>query len=504
MRIETSWWLRVVSLACLLPALPPVTLRAQSTPEPFSLAEAIGTARRNNPGFLAVRNDIEVADWQVKSAYGAWLPAAGASTSFSWQEGGNQSYGLFTTEEIGIVDPPSYYLSGYSLGISYRLDGSTLMGPGRAKKARDATESSIRASAARLDQQVTGAYLEVLRQEEGLRLAQQELQRAELNSRLAQGRLEVGSATALDANQAEVAVGRAQVGVLLSENAVHNSKLRLLQLMGGDLERDIALTSEFALEEPEWEEDQLFHLALAQNPDLSSLRYLLATSEHDVRIARSAYYPSLSLSASMSGFAREASNTDFLVEQAEGAAESQIGQCQVLNELFRRLADPLPPADCSQFELTDDDVQRILSENDVFPFDMTRQPFTAGITISLPIFQGLGRQYRLEGARADRDDLRYQVLDAELALRADLSASLANLNTAYQAALIEERNQVVADEQLRLAQEQYRLGLVSFLELVEAETVKAQADRERLAAVFSYHDAVANLEYLVGAPLRNR
>ena len=72
----------------------------------------------------------------------------------------------------------------------------------------------------------------------------------------------------------------------------------------------------------------------------------------------------------------------------------------------------------------------------------------------------------------------------------------------YESALIEERNQAVAAEQLRLATEQYRVGSASFLDLVEAETVKAQADRERVASIYAYHDLLANLEALVGARLR--
>jgi len=55
-----------------------------------------------------------------------------------------------------------------------------------------------------------------------------------------------------------------------------------------------------------------------------------------------------------------------------------------------------------------------------------------------------------------------------------------------------------------LAQERYRLGGATFLELGEAETVKAQADRDRIAAIFAYHDALANMEALVGTPLRTR
>ena len=88
-------------------------------------------------------------------------------------------------------------------------------------------------------------------------------------------------------------------------------------------------------------------------------------------------------------------------------------------------------------------------------------------------------------------------------MRADIESRLAILRTAYQTALIEERNQALADEQLRLARERYRLDLSGFLELVEAETVKARADRERIFSIFTYHDAIADLEAVVGTPLRN-
>ena len=50
--------------------------------------------------------------------------------------------------------------------------------------------------------------------------------------------------------------------------------------------------------------------------------------------------------------------------------------------------------------------------------------------------------------------------------------------------------------------QQYQLGFTSFVELVEAETVKAQADRELISAVFSYHDNLARLEAVVGTSLR--
>jgi outer membrane protein TolC len=144
----------------------------------------------------------------------------------------------------------------------------------------------------------------------------------------------------------------------------------------------------------------------------------------------------------------------------------------------------------------------VVNQNSVFPFDYTRNPPSASFSISLPIFQGRRRSRDLATARIAERDLQYQVRNSELALKADIASGLANIRTAYEAALIEDENQVWANEQLRLSQERYRLGLATFLELVEAETVKAGADRDRIAAIFAYHDALASLESVIGTSLR--
>jgi outer membrane protein len=274
--------------------------------------------------------------------------------------------------------------------------------------------------------------------------------------------------------------------------------------MGVEPQEDFRLTTQFSLAEPLWTDEGLYEMALAGNPLLESLRANRRASSYQVRMARSAYFPSLSLSAGISGFSQEASSPNLLVAQAQQASLSQISQCQALNEIFMRLADPLPTTDCSALQFTEAQRQALIRGNDKFPFNFTRQPPSASLVVSIPIFQGLRRQHEVESAKAQEEDLRLQVREQELALKADLAAGLATLRTAHQAALIEEQNQVWADEQLRLAQERYRLGSATFLELVEAETVKAQADRDRIGAIFTYHDALASLEAVVGASLRNR
>ena len=312
----------------------------------------------------------------------------------------------------------------------------------------------------------------------------------------------MGSATGVDVAQAEVAVGRAEVTILQTTNALETARIRLLQQMGVDLDSPFVPTTPFALSEPLWVREELYQMGLENNPNLRSLRASRSSSSYGVKMAKSTYLPSLNLFAGTSGFTRRSSNTAVDVQQGEFQAQSSIQNCLFFNDLFSRLANPLPSQDCSQFQFTDADARRIEDRNAGFPFSFTGQPPTAGISISLPIFQGLSRQRQVSEAQVRLEDLDLGLREQELALRADIATTLATVRTAYQAALIEEQNQTLADEQLRLARERFTVGLAGFLELLEAETLKVEADREQIAAIFAYHDFLANLEAVVGNSLR--
>lgn len=475
----------------------------EAVPASLTLRQALEIALRNNPRIQAVRNDVTVADWNLNSAYGALLPSASLSSSVSWQGAGEQRFGSITADQLGFQDQPSFLFSSYNAGVNFSLSGRSLMAPGQARRNRDATRAQVRTAEASLRLNVTKAYLEVLRQTEGLSLAEQELSRAELNLRLARGRLEVGSGNAIDVQQAEVNVGRAEITLLQSRTGVRNARVRLLQNLGVELSAEPALETTFAVTEPTWTVDALYGTATAQNPDLQAMRAGEESARYGVRMAWSSYLPSLSVSAGFSGFTRQASSTAGQEQAAINAGLAAIAQCEFLNDLISRLPDPPPLQNCSLLATPESALEAIREGNKAFPFNFTTQPPSASLSISIPVFQGLGRQREVESARALLHDNRHQVREQELALRADIDSRLAILRTAYETALIEERNQALADVQLRLAQERYREGLSNFIDLVEAETVKARADRERIFSIFTYHDAIADLEAVVGTPLRN-
>jgi outer membrane protein len=333
-------------------------------PQELSLEEAIRIARLTSPLLQADLNNRQVSDWNIRASYASLLPSANASSALSWQGSGEQQFGSVTLSQLGFTNQPSYYFSSYNLGLSYTLNGQVLLALPQARADREAQIAQGSASQSQTVFQVTQAYMEVLRQAEGLSVVQRELERARGNLRLAQGQREVGSGTPLDVRQAEVAVGRARVAVLTSENGVRISKFRLLQEMGLDPQEGFSLTSSFELFEPTWTERALTDLALERNPQLVGLRATIRTQRYSTRMARSAYLPTLSFSVGMSGFTREASDPNFLVAQAQSSSLGQIAQCEALNELYRRLADPLPTQDCSAFLFTEAQRRRPLNAGD--------------------------------------------------------------------------------------------------------------------------------------------
>ncbi|MDE2677362.1 MAG: TolC family protein [Gemmatimonadota bacterium] len=502
-RLQAHFGKRAFTILLFVAALPAAAAGQQRVPQSLSLGQALEIALDNNPAMQATRNDVRVANWNLTAAYGQWMPTASLSSGFGWQGVGEQRFGSITAEQLGFGDQPSFLTSSYNASVGFSLNGRMLMAPGQARRNRDATRAQVRSQEATIRLGVTRAYLEVLRQTEGLRLFEQELATAQLNLRLAQGQQVAGSGNAIDVQQAEVAVGRAEVAVLRSQTGVQTSRIRLLQQMGADPAAEPELVTAFTVTEPDWTADGLYQMALGRNPGLEAARASEKASSYGVHMARSSYFPSVSVSAGLSGFTRQASNTRSQEAQAIAGGVAAVQQCRSLNQLLSALPNPPAPQDCSRLVTSQATIDAIRAGNRAFPFDFTNSPPSAGLSVSIPIFQGLSRQQQLEGARAQLFDARFRVREQELALRADIETRVAEVRTAYETSLIEERNQALADEQLRLAQERYRLGLLNFIALSEAVTVKARADRDRLYAIYTYHDAVANLESVVGIPLRN-
>jgi outer membrane protein len=105
-------------------------------------------------------------------------------------------------------------------------------------------------------------------------------------------------------------------------------------------------------------------------------------------------------------------------------------------------------------------------------------------------------------AQAQEDDLAESVRAQRLLLEASVAARHLGVMNAYQSIQVQEQSRQSAREQLRLAQDRYRLGAGSSLEVSDAQNNVTRAEGDYVNAVYEYHKAVAALELAVGRPLR--
>jgi outer membrane protein len=476
---------------------------AEAAPATLSLADAIALAQRQSPDYLVTRNDERNAAWAVREAYGQLLPSASMSTGFQYQAPGTPQFGIYSGSDLGISRSPSYYYSSWSFDVGYTISGAKLFAPKAQRANQRAATARTAVAGFQLETDVTAQYLAVLEARDALSLAREQLASATENLRLAQARVQVGSAIELDAKQAQVQQGRAQVAVLQAENQVSATRLNLSQTLGVELPQDVQLTSTFQVFTPTWNQSDLLNRALTHQPQLIAAAAQEVAAQAQVRAAQTAYLPSLSFRLGWSGNAREAGDKNYVINSARASAQSAITQCELLNEISAGLTSPLPntPADCNQFQLTPAQEQAALDQNNAFPFRFTRQPWSAGLSISLPIFNGLSRQHQLESARVAAEDAQLRSRAQALAVRTAVANAYATLMTARQAYDIEVANKEAAAEQLTLEQERYRVGSSSFIDLQNAQTTKAQADKSYLDALYGFHNALAVLQNAVGEKL---
>ncbi|HET6796555.1 MAG TPA: TolC family protein, partial [Gemmatimonadales bacterium] len=457
-------------------------------------------ARSHSPAYRQTLNDASPAKWGVRNAYGSLLPSFSASTDFGYTGTGQANFGS------GFTRPTSAFVtSGYSLGLEWQLSGRSLTAPAQQKALQRATDEDITGAGVTLTAEISTQYLNALQATAQVGVASQQVRRNQEFLTLAQARYRVGQATLIDVRQAEVAKGTSDLDLLRAQLAEKEAKLDLLRRMGVEAPvpiDQIVLSDSFPVVTPTFRVDSLLALAERDNPVLRSFKAREHAAGLGVRAAKADFLPSLSLQAGWSGFTQQFTNESTLLNEALLGAQSQAADCQYNNSVRSALSLGGEVPNCYTSAglvdgggaLLDPVTQQIRQQNDVFPFQYTGQPFRANLVLSLPIFTGFSRSLRLSQARADQDDADEEVRARRLQIRTDVQARHYALETSYQAIGVQSANRQAAQDQLRLAQDRYRLGAGTALEVSDAQTAVQRAEGDYVNAVYAYHKAMAALE----------
>jgi len=463
----------------------------------LSLDDAVGIAKKNNPIFQQQLSGRTRAAAALRSAYGAFLPGADASLSSGYRQGKPEAFG-----GVAFGATSDVISSSWGLNFSARLSAATLSELRRAKANMDAAESDVAAAEFGLRTNVVWGFLTALQSEANAALQDSLLKKVQLDLELAKARNGVGAGTALDVKRAEVAVGQQQVTALKAHNTATVDQVKLFQQLGVAQPGPVALLPLTSATEPVFEIGQLMDLARKHNPTLQGYQQRELAAQQGVRSAKSAYTPTMSLGAQLGGYTNQYKTVEPAIDQARAASVASQSACYTTDSLRRGAGMPGITSKCSAMGFTDTQAQAIRDANQTFPFNFTSSPYNLSLSFTVPIFDKFGREQRVQEAQITRDNARYDVRKQELQVAADVTSAWTSLQAAYRTVKLQDQNAAAALEALTLAQERYRVGLSTFVELVQARNDYERASTDRITAVYDYHRAWAALEYAVGRPLR--
>jgi outer membrane protein len=429
-------------LSALLVAGTVVPCAAQTARTTLTLAEALDIAKKNNPTYLQSISGRTRAAAGMRTAWGQLIPSASANVGAQYREGRVEYFGgVPFGSNVDLVS------SNWGLSASMRLSYSTLTNIRQANASLDAADADVEASLYVLHSGVTAQFLLALQTQARAALQDTLVVQQRLQLELAQARAGVGSGTSLDVKRAQVGLGTQQVAALRARNTAAVARLQLFQQLGVPMPEGVALVADLPVTAPTHSLEDLMTMAKQANPVLRSVQARRRVAEQVVKSARGAYAPSLGLQASVGGNAQALANESF-------------------------------------------------------PTDFERNPYQISASLSLPLFDGFAREQRLQEANVSRSDAGYSLRRTELALTADVTSTRVTLQAAYEAVGLQTTNAATAREALQLAEERYRVGANTFVDLTTARGEYERAETDRIDAVYEFHRAFAALEAAVGRTLR--
>lgn len=433
--------MRYILLAAFLPAI--ALAQDTTAARPISLDEAIQLARQNSPTTIQARNTVNANEATVRTRLSAFLPTLSGSMS-----GGHGSGTTFNSAGQ-IIQRNSVTPWSFSRRVSANWllfdagDRNFQLNAARANVA--AAEASEVAAEFNVAYQVSQQYYAALAARESRSAALTALEEAQQNLRAASARVAAGAATRSDSLRAAIAVGNQQLNVLSAENDLQNANAALTRLVGSTF-IVTAVDSDTGRVTPVAADSAELARLLDMSPALQSSRASLAAARAAVRTSRTDYFPTVSL-----GYGITDQNAD---------ANFDWGQGQT-------------------------------SRNKSF-----------SLSVSVPLFNGLGREEAVQRASINEINARATLRDAQLLAQQQLTQYLGQLRLAQARISIMQASLEAAQEDLRVQQQRYQLGASTQLELLTTQTQLNAARFNLINARYQVRIAKAQLEQLIGREIR--
>jgi len=301
---------------------------------------------------------------------------------------------------------------------------------GRTSNIVKATKYQLAASEYNMDQKLretvqntTIAYYNALINKNFVISAGKSLRKNELILQKSEELNKIGRTSNIDLTRAKYDLGEARLELNRQKNSYIVSKLELIDVIGGEFAKDIELVDEEEITFKDYDLESSINKAIKNSAVLKKVDSELLASRANAKASKSEFYPVI--------FGRTAYRFE-----GEGGED--------------------------------------------FP------AFIAGVGFKFPIFEGFSRFARLDIREAESTRSLIQYENTKKEIQTEITKVFLDLEFSKQSMEITLSNRDIAESNLNLINERYRLGTASRIELVDAELFYAESNSNYLESIYNY------------------
>lgn len=405
----------------------------------LSLDDAIRIALQKNTTLKQVENNISTFESSLLTSYGNFLPTVGASGSWNWNR----------VEPDGFPSSESRTVTA-GVGADITLfDGlSNFANLSQSKNNLESAKLILERSKQEIVFRTISLYYAVVETEQLLNVRNQNVKQQQKNLETIEARNKLGAVTLADVYQQQVQLGNAELEVIRTQNSLEIAKSNLLFYLGLNVLGNYEFSKDLTNEEKQflktdYEADynrinELVNQALSARKDFRSKQLDLESAYSGITIARSGHLLRLTGSADFGSSANTFDN------------------------LFKS------------------------------------KRYSAGLTLSIPIFSGFRISNQVQFAEVRAMNTELELNDLERKITQDIQQSLLDLQAATKALIVSEKNVIAAQENLKIEEEKYSLGAGKLLDVLIANTFYITAQTNYINSQFNYVRLSEQLKYNLG------
>lgn len=417
----------------------PIVIQAQE--RILSLDECIKISLENNKQLLLLQEKIKDAAAKKNEAAGSYWPNVSAMGAYIYNHKINKINLLGNEIALGVKDS---YLGNLSLTQPLFMGGKIYQSNRQADIGMQLARWEYLKQRDDLLYQVKQRFYSVLLAQQMVRISQEAYEVVAAHLKVSQALYNEGKMSNYDVSRVKVQLANQKTSLIKAQNNLKITVDALLNILGWEpaLETDFVGQLGF-VEKPVKGYEEGLNQALGKRIEIRQLLLQEAAANSLVALARSDHWPNLLLNSVLS----RQNSSSFGAEQ-------------------------------------------VWTNN-----------WTTTLSLTIPLFEGFATTARIDQAKSQKEQIlltKAQLIDS---IKIEVKQAYFTLDQAKDNITGQSENVDTAKDNLRIAQERYKLGLMSDIEVRDAELTLTQAEINYYQATYEYIIAQANVEKVIGETL---